>query len=150
MARVMKCVIAAIPLALLPLVLAGGCARTDKPRVEVWTNGAYQPVPTLDYTISGQRHGAQTTARAVFTLEHGEHLRMDLEIVYNPTPALASSRWEFDGAGGGSGEAQAESLKFLGGQGEGPSLGGRFRLDENGSPRFRVVLPPRPVETPKW
>jgi hypothetical protein len=150
MARIMKCVGVAIPLSFVTLVLGSGCARTNEPLVETWTNGAFQSIPILDYTISGQRHGAQTTALAVFTLEHGEHLRIKMEIIYDPTPALASSHWEFDGTGGGSGDAQAESLKFLGGQGEGPSLGGRFRLDENGSPRFRVVLPPRPVESPKW
>ena len=33
---------------------------------------------------------------------------------------------------------------------EGPSIGGRFRLNENGSPRFRVKLPLRVVERPKW
>jgi len=45
---------------------------------------------------------------------------------------------------------QAEDLRFAGGQNEGPSLGGRFRLTAGGVPRFRVVMPLRPVRAPRW
>jgi hypothetical protein len=130
------------------LVLLNACAGKDEPRLEVWEDGAFVPRAVTAYEITGQRDGAATTAVAVFTMEDRAQLRMELEIVYNPTPALGSGHWRLDR--GGSGNIHAESLKFLGGQGEGPSLGGRFRLDENGNPRFRVVLPLRPVARPNW
>ena len=132
------------------LALLGGCSDNAEPRLEVWEDGRYQPRALSAYEITGERDGASTRAVAILTLESGERLQLDLVVVYDPTPALGSGRWSLDGTQTGAGEVRAESVRFLGGQGEGPSLGGRFRLDENGSPRFRVVLPLRPVGQPKW
>ena len=135
---------------LVLLVLFGGCTGRNEPRLEVWEDGVYQPRAVSAYEITGKRDGATTRAVAVLTLESGERLRLELEVVYDPTPALGSGHWTIEGTQTGGGEMKAESVRFLGGQAEGPSLGGRFRLDENGSPRFRVVLPLRPVSQPKW
>ena len=132
------------------LALLGGCSDKAEPRLEVWEDGIYQPRALSAYEIKGKRDGATTRAVAILTLESGERLRLELEVVYNPTPALGSGHWSFDGTRTGAGEVRAESVRFLGGQAEGPSLGGRFRLDENGSPRFRVDLPLRPVDQPNW
>jgi len=132
------------------LALLGGCSNNAGPRLEVWEDGAYQPRALSSYEITGKRDGATTRAVAVLTLESGERLRLELVVVYDPTPALGSGHWSLDGTQKRAGEVRAESLRFLGGQGEGPSLGGRFRLDENGRPRFRVVLPLRPVGQPNW
>ncbi len=135
---------------LVLLVLFGGCSGRNEPRLEVWEDGVYQPRAVSAYEIDGKRDGATTIAVAVLTLESGERLRLELVVVYDPTPALGSGHWSLDGTQAGAGEVRAESVRFLGGQSEGPSLGGRFRLDENGSPRFRVVLPLRPVGRPNW
>jgi hypothetical protein len=124
-------------------LLAGGCADTKSPRLESWRDGGWQTVPTSAYRISGKRDGAQTSATAVFTLEDGRDLRVELSVVYNPTPALGAGQWKLGEDGG---VVMAESLKFLGGQGEGPSLGGRFRLEGDDGPRYRVTLPLRPLE----
>ncbi len=132
------------------LALLGGCSDKAEPRLEVWEDGIYQPLALSAYEITGKRDGATTRAVAILTLESGERLQLELVVVYDPTPALGSGHWNLDGTQTGAGEVRAESIRFLGGQGEGPSLGGRFRLDENGSPRFRVVLPLRPVSQPKW
>ncbi len=132
------------------LILTAGCSGRNEPRLEAWKDGAFQPRALSAYEISGKRDGSVTRAIALFTLESGALLTLELEIVYNPTPSIGSGRWSIDGDHAGSGEARAESLKFLGGQGEGPSLGGRFRLEENGTPRFRVVMPLRPVEQRAW
>jgi hypothetical protein len=48
----------------------------------------------------------------------------------------------------GEGTVHEESLKFLGGQGATPSVGGRFRLDEEGSARMRVTMPVQPLARP--
>ncbi|MDH4036247.1 MAG: hypothetical protein OEX18_00325 [Candidatus Krumholzibacteria bacterium] len=125
------------------LVVAAGCADTKSPRVEEWRDGAWKALTTSDYQISGKRDGAQTSAMAVFTLQDGRKLRVELSVVYNPTPSLAAGHWQMGDAGG---EVVAESIKFLGGQGEGPSLGGRLRLEWKGSPRFLATLPLRPLE----
>lgn len=132
------------------LALLGGCSDKAEPRLEVWEDGIYQPRALRAYEITGKRDGATTRAVAILTLESGERLQMELVVVYNPTPALDSGHWSLDGTQTGAGEVRAESVRFLGGQGEGPSLGGRFRLYENGSPRFRVVLPLRPIAQPNW
>jgi hypothetical protein len=132
------------------LLLVGACAGRDEPRVEAWENGTYRPRALTAYAVSGRRDGATTNASATFTLDGGSHLRLDLAVTYDPTPALASGHWTCDGPGGGSGDVRAESIRFMGGQGQGPSLGGRFLLGENGAPRFRVVLPLRPLAASGW
>ena len=132
------------------MVLITGCGGRDEPRLSEWDGAAYRPREVAQYQFSGKRDGAVTRATAVFTIAGAEKLEIDLEITYNPTPALGSGRWRLDGPRGAAGEVREESIKFLGGQGEGPSLGGRFRLNENGNPRFLVVLPLRPVETSRW
>jgi len=132
------------------LALLGGCTGNTEPQLEVWEDGHWRPHALSTYEIAGERDGASTRAVAILTMESGERLRLELVVVYDPTPALGSGRWNIDGAGNGAGDVRAESLKFLGGQGEGPSLGGRFLLHENGTPRFRVTLPLRPVGQQGW
>ena len=132
------------------LALLGGCSDEAEPRLEVWEDGIYQPRTLSAYEITGKRDGATTRAVATLTLESGDRLQLELVMVYDPTPALRSGHWSLDGTQAGAGEVRAESVRFLGGQGEGPSLGGRFRLDENGRTRFRVVLPLRPVGQTNW
>lgn len=132
------------------LALLSACSGNDEPQLEVWEDGIYQTRALSAYEISGKRDGGTTRAVAILTLASGERLRLELVVVYDPTPALSSGHWSLDGTQAAAGEVRAESLTFLGGQAEGPSLGGRFRLDKNGSPRFRVVLPLRPVSQPNW
>jgi hypothetical protein len=123
-----------------------GCADRASPRVEAWRDGAWEELAVRDYRIAGAREGAVTRALATVALEDGGAIEIELHVYYNPTPALASGRWTLGAEGG---DVSAESIRFLGGQGEGPSLGGRFRLEQGGSPRFRVTLPSRPVESPR-
>jgi hypothetical protein len=39
-------------------------------------------------------------------------------------------------------------VKFLGGQGGTPSVGGRFTLEQEGNPRMRVTMPAEPLAAP--
>jgi hypothetical protein len=130
---------------LLPAV--AGCSG-NKARVELMTNGVYNPEKVSTYTITGARDGATTRATGTFTLSDGDHILVELEVSYNPTPELASGHWQRAGHVTGEGTVHAEALKFLGGQGATPSVGGRFRLDQEGSPRMRVTMPARPLERP--
>ncbi len=134
----------AITILLVATALLGvNCADTKSPRLASWQNGEWHDVPVGAYTIDGKRDGAQTHATAAFTLQDDRELRIEFSVVYNPTPSLAAGHWQMGDAGG---EVVAESIKFLGGQGEGPSLGGRLRLEWKGSPRFLATLPLRPLE----
>lgn len=136
--------------AALALLLVLACARNAGPSVEAWKNGAYEALTVSSYTIEGRRDGEATQAVATFTLATGQHLRVVFDVVYNPTPALGEGRWEIDGENANRGAVRAESVRFLGGQGQGPSLGGRFLLEGDDAPQFRVVLPLRPVRRNDW
>lgn len=124
------------------------CSGPGSPRVEAMENGVYIRKNVRSYHISGARDGATTHARAVIVLNDGDSLHIDLNVGYNPAPVLASGNWRRSGTAQEEGEVVAESLKFLGGQGSGPSVGGRFRLERLGNPRLRVVLPAQPLERP--
>lgn len=127
------------------LGLGAGCAKTDEARVERYESGVYHPQTVSTYTISGARDGATTEAVAVFTLEDGDRIRVELHVAYNPTPVLSSGMWRREGTTPEEGVVREEALTFLGGQGGTPSVGGRFRLESNGTPRWRVVMPTRPL-----
>lgn len=123
-----------------------GCAAGDEARVERYDNGLYHPETVTGYQLSGGRDGASTHATGVFTLQNGDRLNVELRVSYNPTPVLAGGHWRCEGSITEEGEVREESLKFLGGQGATPSVGGRFRLETNGTPRWRVVMPTQPLK----
>ncbi len=128
--------------------LLAGCSGSGKPRVEAMENGVYIRKNVSSYRISGARDGATTHATALITLDQVDTVQIDLNVAYNPTPVLASGHWKRTGPTVEEGDVHAESLKFLGGQGSAPGVGGRFRLDSFGNPRMRVVLPAQPLERP--
>ena len=132
------------------VLLFGGCANNDEPGLDELVNDLYQPRIVTNYQVSGKRDGATTQVFIIFQLENDERLQLELEITYNPVPVLQSGYWKINGKESSSGSVQAKSLKFLGGQGEGPSLGGRFQLEDNSQPRFRVFIPLRQINKPKW
>ncbi|HXS09490.1 MAG TPA: hypothetical protein VN852_05865 [Candidatus Krumholzibacteria bacterium] len=135
-----------IPLAMTALLAA--CSGPGSPRVETMENGVYIRKNVRTYHISGARDGAATHATALITLDEGDTVQIDMNVTYNPTPALTTAHWMRKGKSAEEGDVHAESLKFLGGQGGTPSVGGRFRLDSSGNPRMRVTLPARPLERP--
>ena len=132
------------------VLLFGGCANNDEPGLDELVNDLYQPRTVTNYQVSGKRDGATTQVFIIFQLENDERLQLELEITYNPVPVLQSGYWKINGKESSSGNVQAKSLKFLGGQGEGPSVGGQFQLEDNSQPRFRVFIPLRPINKPKW
>ena len=132
------------------ILLSGGCTNNDEPLLDELVNGVYESRIVTNYQVNGMRDGATTQVSVKFVLENGERVQLELEVAYNPTPVLRSGFWRLDGKLSGSGNVKAKSMKFLGGQGEGPSLGGRFELEEGSRSRFRVVVPLRPVNKPNW
>ena len=132
------------------VLLFGGCANNDEPGLDELVNDLYQPRTVTNYQVSGKRDGATTQVLIIFKLENDERLQLELEITYNPVPILKSGYWKINGKESSSGNVQAKSLKFLGGQGEGPSVGGQFQLKDNSQPRFQAFIPLRPINKPKW
>jgi hypothetical protein len=135
---------------LLLLLCLTACGGPDEAAVEAWINDAWTPVTVTDYSIDGERDGSTTTAVAILTLEGGVHLRVELQVTYNPQPILRAGHWYSDGAMPEDGTVVERSMKFFGGQGEGPSLGGRFQLNQDNRPRFRIVLPLQTISQPKY
>ena len=132
------------------ILLNGGCTNNNEPLLDELVNGVYKSRIVTNYEVNGMRDGATTQVFIKILLENGERVQLDLEIVYNPTPILRSGYWNIDGKQSGSGNVQAKSIRFLGGQGDSPSLGGRFELKEDSRTRFRVVVPLRPVNKQNW
>ena len=132
------------------ILLYGGCTNNDEPLLDELVNGVYESRIVTNYQVNGMRDGATTKVSIIFVLENGERVQLELEVVYNPRPILRSGFWRLDGKHSSSGNVKAKSIKFLGGQGEAPSLGGRFELEEGSRSRFRVVVPLRPVNKPNW
>jgi hypothetical protein len=135
---------------LLLFLCLTACGGPDEAAVEAWIDEAWVAVPVTDYSIDGERDGSTTTAVAILTLGDGVHLRMELQVSYNPQPILSSGRWYSDSTMPEEGTMVERSMKFFGGQGEGPSLGGRFQLNQDNQPRFRIVLPLQTVSQPKY
>ncbi len=133
------------------LLLLAACGGPDEPILETWLDSAWQPVAVRSYAIDGKRDGRKTKAVATFRLQDGAELHVELEVSYNPQPVLSAGRWKHSSADSSiDGTVVEKSMRFFGGQSEGPSLGGSFRLDREGQPRFRVELPVRPVSKPTW
>jgi hypothetical protein len=132
------------PRALLAvLVLLLGCG-TDSARVE---DLASESAPATGFELqsaTGDRDGDRTEARFEFS-DGTRTLVVELTLSYDPQPVLAGGRWSL-GADGGS--IRAESVRFVGGQGEGPSVGGVYVLGDEDGDRFRVHLPLTRVAEP--
>jgi len=123
------------------LLVLVGCAA-DVP-VEEFVDGQAAPTDFVLAKVSGDRDGDRTAARVVFE-DGARQLVLDITLAYDPQPVLALGEWTL---GDESGPVQAEVVRFVGGQGEGPSVGGVYRLDTlEGDSRFRVNVPLTPVE----
>ena len=125
------------------LVACGG----ERPLVEQFQEGAWQPQPFQVASMAGRRDGIEV----FFSLElHGEGARrlvLEGTIEVDPRARLVSGRWlEEGGSGASSGSVSASALLFLGGQGGRPGLGGQFTLSAAGAPRYRLNLPTTRLE----
>jgi hypothetical protein len=124
---------------LLALLLA--CAA-DRPLVQRFEQGDWQPTPFRLASMGGQRAGA--TVAFVLRLEEpsGRRLIVEGTVEIDPQATLVGGNWVEDGGPQElSGVLSSASIDFFGGQGGRPSLGGQFTLSTEGATVYRINLP---------
>ena len=114
----------------LALLLATGCQRSPKPlvmsattNVEGWT--------LQDF--SGRRDGDRFDGKVTIG-DAAHHLVLSLQLKVGAPTTFTAGTWTLDGSP--EKPATARSVEFLGGQDDGPSVGGVFDLGD-----FEVRLP---------
>jgi len=124
---------------LFALLLACGA---DRPLVERYEQGEWEPAPFEVASMGGQR--AAATVTFVLRLEDAAGRRLIVEgtVEITPQAKLVGGGWvEERGATTRSGILSSAVVDFFGGQGDRPSLGGQFTLSANGIAVYRVNLP---------
>lgn len=116
-----------------------GCAPAtptiDERVGEQWAPSSYRFV-----RAEGQRDGEQTHAYFFFEGPEGAKLEVRLLLDLKPEAGMRVGRWYWDRADSSlSGSMTARSVRFLGGQGGPPSVGGTYTLRLEKAPflRFR-------------
>ena len=131
---------------ILSALLLAGCGGEPGPTVQRLVGSSPGLLEVSSWSLDGQRDGARTRAIARLQLASGEELRVELHLAYNPSPVLEQGSWSTADDGG---SVNAERVRFVGGQGEGPSVGGDYVLvDARNLPRYRVQLPLTPISRP--
>ena len=135
----------------LLFVLLVACAA-DRPLVERFEQGGWQPTPFRVASMGGQR----AADRIMFVLRldepTGRRLIVEGTVEIDPQATLLDGRWtETGGTGDGStarsGVLSSAVIDFFGGQGGRPSLGGQFTLSTEGANVYRINLPATPLTT---
>ncbi len=136
-------------LRLLALVALLSSCGPKEPSVEARAGKDWVPAPFTFDRIEGAREGERTRASFFFTGPDSSWLELRVGVEVNPEVTLRLGRWYLEERSKETtGGVRADRLRFLGGQGEQPSIGGTFVLREGGEERFRVSLPPMQIRPP--
>jgi hypothetical protein len=107
-----------------------------------------QPVelPLKFVSLSGVRDGDAVRADLKFA-EGGDSALINVVLHLGPPAQLSTGSWRMTSANGSSeGSTTCDSLTYLGGQGDVPSMGGVFVLhDAAGRSVYRITMPPTPI-----
>jgi len=115
-----------------------GCHRGGA-RLEVHAEGGWEERTVVEVVASGHRDGYRTEATFQVVRPDARPITVILTIAVDPTAHLVGGRWQEPGRGGGT--VSLLQMDFLGGQGEGVSVGGRYLLEDDSGPHYRVTLP---------
>ena len=131
-------------------LLAAGCAP-GSPSLERFEGSEWIEVgPVVVRSMSGRRDGADIRATGVFS--HGEdRMTLSLEFVLGPPARFVRGRHSSRIAGQFiESPVSSESVTFLGGQSDAPSIGGVFLFENprDGS-RYRLRFPPTQMNSPR-
>ncbi|MGD2062130.1 MAG: hypothetical protein PVF51_00965 [Nitrospirota bacterium] len=119
-----------------------GC-RSSGVTVEERSGEGWRPVAYRLASMESRRDGYLTASTFRLIGGDGAELRLVLNVAVNPTARLESGTWSASSRSGEvAGDVMPIQVEFLGGQGSGASVGGRFLLQEGGKARYRVYLPP--------
>ncbi len=124
---------------LFALLMACGA---DRPLVERYEQGEWEPAPFEVTSMGGQRAAATVTFVLRLEDETGGRMIVEGTVEINPQAKLVGGGWvEKRGATTRSGILSSAVVDFFGGQGDRPSLGGQFTLSADEIPVYRVNLP---------
>jgi hypothetical protein len=127
---------------LLWTVLAGGCSGPGL-MLEEYTGETWRKVPCTMQSVTGRREGYLAHTTIQFAAERGDRITIHITVSVNPQPRMEQGTWELEAAGAAAGgNVTPARVEFLGGQGGAAGIGGKFFLNENGHPRFRLRFPP--------
>jgi hypothetical protein len=121
---------------------------TDRPLVERFEHGLWQPAPFRIASLGGQRAGTSVTFVLRLEEPSGRRLVVEGTIHIDPQATLAGGSWVEDGGSApSSGVLSSAAVDFFGGQGNRPSLGGQLTLASEGAALYRINLPTTPLST---
>lgn len=124
---------------ILCLAIAG-CARSGRHPLEDLSGHEDLSRFTLQ-SVRGVRDGDRLAATALIS-DSSSILTLDLHFAIGSPTTLESGTWRWSRPSGLlSGTIVARAVNFLGGQDDGPSIGGTFDLVEGSGAAFRVNLP---------
>jgi len=128
--------------ALAFLGLASGChgggVTVEERIAEGWQLLRYRLA-----SVESRRDGYVTESQFRLVNDGAVELLLVLHVAVDPTARLEKGHWSRTaGERVEEGEVVPIQVEFLGGQGSGASVGGRFLLQAAGVSRYRVHLPP--------
>jgi hypothetical protein len=123
------------------LILGIGLANCAKPRAPLQDLSGREDLSRFTVqSVSGVRDGDKLSAKVLIS-DSSSILTLDLHFAIGSPTTLESGMWRWSRSSGLlSGAVLARSVTFLGGQDDGPSIGGVFDLSGD-SKRVRVTLP---------
>ena len=125
----------------LLLVLLAACGL-DRPLVERFEQGDWQPEAYRIASVGGQRAAATVTFVLRFESPAGRRLVVEGVVEIDPQARLIGGHWAEEGGPTSlTGIVSSAAVDFFGGQGGRPSLGGQFTLSAEGTPLYRINLP---------
>lgn len=122
------------------ILLLAGCAQREKPPLED-LSGHENLAGFKIQAVRGVRDGDRLAAQ-VWISDSSSILTLDLHFAIGSPTTLASGTWRWSRTGELlDGTVEARAVTFLGGQDDGPSIGGTFDLVSGGNSLYRVNLP---------
>ena len=136
-----RAILSGVSAIVLAIMALAGCGAAKGPLLTDLGNGQNLTFFKLD-SLRGTRDGDRLDARALFT-DTSAMVTLNLHFEITPTARLTVGTWESNrGNRRSSGNVNAKSVDFLGGQSGPPSIGGTYELvNAQGVPEYRVRIP---------
>jgi hypothetical protein len=121
-------------------LLLAGCAHSNRPALQDQSGREDLSRFTIQ-SVHGVRNGDRLAAQVLIS-DSSSILTLDLHFAIGSPTTLETGNWRWSRPSGAlNGTVSARSVTFLGGQDDGPSIGGTFDLVGTEGPIYRVTLP---------